>query len=63
MEKVDDINHADFEPFTLRSFHFNNKSDLDDLVRDLRLLKRNAELLGSKLQKWYLLFSVMIKRN
>jgi hypothetical protein len=35
--------------------HLINQSELNDLVRDLNLSKLQAELLGSRLQKWNLL--------
>jgi hypothetical protein len=34
--------------------HFIKQGDLNDLVRDLELPKSKAELLGSRLQQWYL---------
>lgn len=43
------IPHSKSEP------HFPTQAELDDLVRDLRLTKSNAELLASRLKEWNLL--------
>ena len=47
---------SDFElPHSSPEPHLISQSELDDLVRDLELVKRKAELLGSRLQQWNLL--------
>ena len=38
--------------------HLISQAELDDLVRDLSLLKEKSELLGSRLKEWNLLQSI-----
>ena len=47
----------DFVPSTSSDPHLISQAELNDLVRDLDLSKRQAELLGSRLQGWNLLSS------
>ena len=47
--------YADYLPNTDSSNHKITESELNDLIRDLELLKNKAELLVSKLQQWNLL--------
>ena len=45
----------DYTPGTSSKPHFPNKTELDDLIRDLGLTKSGAELLTSRLRDWNLL--------
>ena len=45
----------DFQVGTSTEPHVITQAELNDLVRDLNLSKRQAELLGSRLQGWNLL--------
>ena len=44
-----------YEPSTSKEPHLLTQGDLNDLVRDLKLSKKQAELLGSRLSDWNLL--------
>ena len=46
---------ADFDKAgTSKEPHFPNRQEMDDLVRDMGLIKVNAELLTSRLKEWHL---------
>jgi hypothetical protein len=51
----DNVADPDFQPGLSNEPHFITQAELNDLVRDLNLSKRQAELLGSRLQGWNLL--------
>lgn len=51
---IDDDNASDFEEDQVKP-HLLTQGDLNDLVRDLNLSKKQAELLGSRLKGWNLL--------
>ena len=46
---------AEYAPTTSAEPHFPTKKELDDLIRDLGLIKSRAELLTSRLNEWNLL--------
>ena len=47
---------ADFDKAgTSKELHFPNQHEMDNLIRDMRLTKENAELLTSRLKEWRLL--------
>jgi len=50
---------ADYLPSTDSSTHKITEGKLNDLIRDLELLKNKAELLASRLQQWNLLNHTM----
>ena len=47
--------NENYTPATSSTPHFPNKTELDDLIRDLNLTKSGAELLTSRLMEWNLL--------
>ena len=46
---------AEYAPSTSLESHFPTKKELDDLIRNLGLMKSGAELLTSRLNEWNLL--------
>jgi hypothetical protein len=50
-----DISDPDFQPSTSNEPHLISHGELNDLIRDLKLSKIQAELFGSRLQGWNLL--------
>ena len=47
---------ADFDKAgTSKELHFPNQQEMDDLIRDVGLTKKNAELLTLQLKEWHLL--------
>ena len=52
----EDLTDADFDTAgTSKKSHFFSHQELDDLIRDLGLIKKNAKLLTSRLKEWHLL--------
>lgn len=52
---VSEDSDTSYEPSTSKEPHLLTQCDLNDLVRDLNLSKKQAELLGSRLNDWNLL--------
>ena len=47
---------ADFDKAgTSKEPHFSNQQEMDDLIRDMGLTKKNPELLTSRLKEWHFL--------